>query len=72
LTEKEKPFEVAKQRTPKGAAETRRREMIDKMAELLAIVDKEVVIERIKTAFNITPESPQFAAIMNVWRSGHS
>jgi hypothetical protein len=72
LAKKENPFEIAKQRTPKGAAEARRRAMIDKMAELLAIVDEELAIKKIKTVFNITPESPQFSVIMDVWRSGHS
>jgi hypothetical protein len=46
--------------------------MMDKMAERMEITEEKVLLEKIEAAFGITPDSPQFAAIMNVWRTGGS
>ena len=72
MAKEEKPFSIAKQRTAKGEAAARAKIMMDKMAELLDIRDENVLLVQIEAAFGITPGSPQFEAIMNVWRKGRS
>jgi hypothetical protein len=72
LAKEERPFSIAKQRTAKGKAAARAKLMMDKMAELLDIRDEKMLLEQIETAFGIKPGSPQFEAIMNVWRKGRS
>jgi hypothetical protein len=65
-------FRLQSKERQKGEAAARAKVMMDKMAELLDIRDEQVLLEQIETAFGITPGSPQFEAIMNVWRKGRS
>ncbi len=68
----ERPFEVAKTRTPKGAARAREKIIMAKMAELLKESTEASFKEKLENSFGIKPGSPQFDAALKAWRSASS
>jgi hypothetical protein len=69
---KERPFDIAKPRTPKGEARAREKIMIDKMSDLLSESNEDSFKEKLEIAFGIKPGSPQFDAALKAWRAASS
>jgi hypothetical protein len=70
--EKERPFDVAKPRTPKGEARVREKIMKEKLAALLAEQGEESFKKNLEIAFDIKPGSPQFDVALKAWREASS
>ena len=64
---KEKPFDVARPRTPKDEARIRERVTMDAMAMLLEIGNEDSFKEALKI-YGITPGEPRFEAVLAAWR----
>ena len=69
---KERPFDIAKQRTSKGEARLREKIMKEKLAALLAEAGEESFKKNLEIAFDIKPGSPQFDAALKAWREASS
>jgi hypothetical protein len=69
---KEKPFDIARPRTPKNAARVREKIMMEKMTALLSVSDEESFKKKLESAFGIKPGSQQFNAALNAWREASS
>ncbi len=55
-------------KSPKAAAEARRREAEAQMKELLLARDEETLIAVLKNRYNLTPQDARFQQIMQIWR----
>jgi|HubBroStandDraft_1064217.scaffolds.fasta_scaffold15901_4 hypothetical protein len=68
----EKPFAVAKPRTPKGEARAREKLVISKMRALLSESTEESFKEKLEIAFGIKPGTRQFNDALEAWRAASS
>ena len=68
---KEKPFDVAKQRTPKGEARVRERVAMDAMRTLTEIGDEETFKEALYL-YGIKPGESRYDAALRAWRSAQA
>lgn len=64
---KEKPFEVAKPRTPKGKARVRERIALDAMRTLTEIGDEET-FKNALNLYGLKPGEPRYDAALRAWR----
>jgi hypothetical protein len=55
-------------KSPKAAAEARRREAESQMKELLLAGDEETLVAVLKSRYNLTPRDSKFQQIMQIWR----
>lgn len=65
---KEKPFDVAKPRTPKGEARVRERVVMDAMRTLIEIGDEEAFKDILIRVYGIKPGEPRYEAALRAWR----
>ena len=65
----EKPFDVAKPRTPKGEARVREGVAMDAMRTLTEIGDEETFKEVLSRVYGIKPGEPRYEAALSAWRS---
>ena len=66
---KEKPFDIAKPRTPKGEVRVRERVALDAMRTLTEIGDEETFKEILNRVYGIKPGEPRYEAALIAWRS---
>ena len=66
---KERPFEVAKPRTPKGEARVRERIALDAMRVLTEIGDEETFKDILNRVYGIKPGEPRYEAALSAWRA---
>jgi hypothetical protein len=67
---KERPFDVAKPRTPKGAARVREQLTMGSIGLLMAIGDEEKFKEALRSIYKIKPGEPRYEAALAAWREG--
>lgn len=60
-------FQEAKPRTPKGEARNRERKIMDAMADLLDLDDKETFKRLLAEEFGIKPGNPRYQKAMATW-----
>jgi hypothetical protein len=65
---KERPFDIAKPRTPKGEARVRERVAMDAMGTLTEIGDEETFKEILNRVYGIKPGEPRYEAALRAWR----
>ena len=65
----EKPFDIAKPRTPKGEARVRERVALDAMRTLTEIGDEETFKEILNRVYGIKPGEPRYEAALSAWRA---
>ena len=65
---KDRPFDVAKPRTPKGEARVRERVAMDAMRTLTEIGDEETFKEILNRVYGIKPGEPRYEAALRAWR----
>ena len=68
----ERPFDIAKHRTPRGQAKLRERMMLEKMSALLSESTEGSFAEKLEIAFGIKPGSQQFKEALKLWRAASS
>jgi hypothetical protein len=68
----DRPFDIAKPRTAKGAARAREKLMMEKMSALLSESTEESFKEKLENAFGIKPGSQQFDDALKAWRAAAS
>jgi hypothetical protein len=66
----ERPFDIAKPRTPKGEARVRERVTMDAMGILMAIQEEEKFKEALYRFYRIMPGEPRYEEALAVWRQG--
>ena len=66
---KDRPFDVAKPRTPKGEARVRERVAMDAMRTLTEIGDEETFKEILNRVYGIKPGEPRYEAAVSAWRA---
>jgi len=64
----EKPFDIAKPRTPKGEARVRERVAIDAMRTLIEIDDEGTFKEALSRFYGIKPGESRYEAALKAWR----
>lgn len=69
---KERPFDVAKPRTPKGEARVRERVTMDAMGILAGIHAEEEFKEALSRLYRITPGHPRYEAALKAWRDAQA
>lgn len=65
---KEKPFDIAKPRTPKGEARVRERVTMDAIGLLAELQDEDEFKEALNRLYGIKPGEPRYEAALNAWR----
>jgi len=68
---KEKPFDIARPRTPKDEARVRERVTMDAMGILLEIGDEESFKESLRI-YGMMPGQPRYEAALTIWRETQS
>jgi hypothetical protein len=68
--QKERPFDIARPRTPKDEARVRERVTMDAMGILMAIQDEEEFKEALTRIYSIMPGEPRYEAALAAWRQG--
>jgi hypothetical protein len=62
-------FNEAKPLTAKAGVKAREREIMDKMEEMLGLLDERDFKEALTEFLELTPGEPRFEAALTVWRS---
>ena len=68
---KERPFDIAKPRSPKGEARVRERVALDAMSVLTEIGDKET-FKKALLLYGIKPGESRYEAALSAWRSAQA
>jgi len=66
---KERPFDIAKPRTPKGEARARERVTMDAMGILAEMQDEDKFKEALNRLYGIKPGEPRYEAALSAWRA---
>ena len=66
---KERPFDVAKPRTPKGEARVRERVAMNAIRTLTEIGDEETFKEILNRVYGIKPGEPRYESALSAWRA---
>ena len=70
--QEEKPFDIAKPRTPKGEARVRERVAMDAMRILIEIDDEDTFRRDLCRIYTIKPGEPRYEAALKAWRSARA
>jgi hypothetical protein len=62
-------FNEAKPLTAEAGVKAREREVMDKMEEMLGLLDERDFMEALSEFLELTPGEPRFEAALEVWRS---
>ena len=66
--QKDRPFDVAKPRTPKGEARVRERVALDAMRVLTEIGAEKTFRDILNRVYGIKPGEPRYEAALRAWR----
>jgi hypothetical protein len=66
--EKDRPFDIAKPRTPKGAERAREKSAMNSILSLMAIPDGESFKEALSRFYSIKPGDARYDAALAAWR----
>jgi hypothetical protein len=69
---KDKPFDIAKPRTPKGEARARERVTMDAMGILAAIQNEDEFKETLNRLYHLKPGEPRYEAALRAWREAQA
>jgi len=64
---KEKPFDIARPRTPKGEVRAREKSAMNSIVSLMAIPDEENFKEALSRFYRIIPGDSRYEAALNAW-----
>ena len=65
----EKPFDIAKPRTPKGEVRVRERVTMDAIGLLADLQDENEFKEVLNRLYQIKPGEPRYEAALSAWRA---